>query len=130
MIKYALPLIAMVVFATSAYATALTMTSSNVMSMGTGSAALPTNIVEVPFEQFLNNGGASTGNFNQVRVHVTASVSATYTVVITVYVNGAFVTSYSSSHALSGTSTTITTSTFTTQTLRGNTVEVDVVATG
>jgi hypothetical protein len=129
-IRSGLLLLGLVFFASSAYAASVGMSGVSAAG-GTGQVALPTNVVQVEKIMFYHSGSLTTnGQFNQLKLSLTASTSGTYTIYTTVLVNGAFAVSTTNTGvSLSSTATVVTTSTFTTQTQLGNTVEVDVVAT-
>lgn len=131
MTRYFLILIGLTLFASSAYAGAISMTGVKSVG-GTGINALPTNVVQVTGITYLVSGVASTnGQFNQLTLTLTASAAGTYTVYATVYVNGVLISSQTLSNvALSSTAASFNTGTFATQTSAGKTVEVDLVATG
>lgn len=123
--------IILVLFISSAYASAVNISSVSSIG-GSGLISVPRNVVQVLSITFLSQGTPTqSGTFNGLSLTLTSTIPGTYTIYVTIYVNGAFVTSQTIPNvSLSATPVSINTNSFSSQILDNLPVEVDVVATG
>ncbi|MDG6899972.1 MAG: hypothetical protein JRN13_05960 [Nitrososphaerota archaeon] len=115
--------------ATSVYASSINVTFVSSIS-GSGAVAVPSNVVQVTGVTLLNGGASTTtGAFDQVQLDLQASLSGTYSVYVSIYVNGAFQSTQLVSGVALNPTGTATTNTFTAITPGSSPVEVEVIAT-